>query len=365
MHERCDARGVLVPMSFLNGIGTLARRRFITVRRDFSKIRRKLSTFTGARVELEPSLFGNHRKSNGAVSPQKSPPALSPPVSSPPVSSPPAISPPALSPPATSPPAKRWPATLANGWFGNAQPAVALPPPQAVPDPNRGLALREELAAKELAAKNEKQYAEQKTYREAMLRATKLLNRMVLAAIIVGALSLIGLYYAIQLASVAVANAQKTAQASAGTTKIDQRAWVGPGTVALQLPYNRSNIGMTVLLNNTGKTPAQIDGIDVNVATVKSRVNQRGSLFSEHLGPRTLAPNSQLSLSISEPRPISQADFRALLAKHARHEFSIAVQYRDIFGDSHQTQICNVVEGTQRDMTAGNPFAPCSPNAMN
>ena len=118
-------------------------------------------------------------------------------------------------------------------------------------------------------------------------------------------------------------------------------------------------------MENTGKTPAAVEGIDVSVAAVDVTTSRQFPILSRHGASRSVAPGARESISVFEPKPLSDAGFAALVSGHVKHEFVIVVRYRDVFGEAHRTEIFKALVGSAAAITAADSLPSCSPNTMN
>jgi hypothetical protein len=155
-----------------------------------------------------------------------------------------------------------------------------------------------------------------------------------------------------------------SARTSEGTLKIDQRAWVGLNGARLEQPYSKARLGVALTLENTGKTPAAVDGIDLNVSAVATNSIRHFEILTRHGASRSIAPGARESITIVEPKPLSDAGFAALESGRVRHEFAVIVRYRDVFGDTHRTEICKAIAGSAAAMAGADSLPSCSPNTM-
>jgi hypothetical protein len=336
-------------MSILDGIGPGAQRRLARIQREFAKIRRTLVTVSNAKVVLAapPVRHGPSKNGNGV---HKAPAAQA--VAPPPAPLPdvapelvPAAPPAPLAAPAPGPVMRR------------SEPIFS---PPNTPEATSNFSLRADPRGGEIYL-GEQGAAEAGGAR---LREARRLNWIAICGVGIAFVNLIGLFVAIYMAGAMINSATAATKDSLGATKVDQRAWVGLGDTTLLMRYGRSKIGMTMNLDNTGKTPASIDGIDIKVTAVDAASNRRTLLSAKHIGSRSLAPSGHETLTVLESRPLSDADFGSLVSRRTRHEFAVVVRYRDVFGDAHHTNICKAIEGTASDMSFGSTFASCDPNDM-
>ncbi len=198
----------------------------------------------------------------------------------------------------------------------------------------------------------------------ARLHEARRLNKIAAFGVAVGILNLIGLIVAIVFAGSMLRAYSTNARTSEGSLKIDQRAWVGLSGTRLDQPYSKNRLGVEFTFENTGKTPAAVDGIDVNVAAVDTATNRHFEILTRHGAPRTIAPGAHESISVVEPKPLSDAGFAALVNGRARHDFIITVRYRDVFGDAHRTAICKAIVGPAAALSAADSLPSCTPSGM-
>jgi len=375
-------------MSILDGLGLGAQRRLARIQREFAKIRRTLVTVSNAKVVLAAppkngqSKNGNTNGVHKAAAAQAVAPAASAPERL--VAPEPAPLPNVAPEPVRAP--EPVPAPVAAVASVTAAPVVpAAPPPlppvhAPVPTPTGSVMRRSEPifsppntpeATSNFSLRTDPRggeiyLGEQGTGEAggARLREARRLNWIAICGVAIAFVNLVGLFVAIYMAGTMIKSATAATKDSLGATKVDQRAWVGLGDTTLLMRYSKTKIGMTMNLDNTGKTPASIDAIDIKVTAVDAASNRRTVLISRHIGSRSLAPSGHETLTVLESKPLSDADFASLVNHRARHEFAAVVRYRDVFGDAHHTNICKAIEGSATDMSFGSTFASCDPNDM-
>jgi hypothetical protein len=371
-------------MFILDGIGLGAQRRLARIQREFAKIRRTLVTVSNAKVVLAaPPATNGHAKngrSNGAhkapaarpAAPTPKPlvapePAPIPDVAPEPVPAPVAavasvaaapvapVAPPAPVP--AAPPAPLPAPAPAGSVMRRPQPIFSPPKP---PEATSNFSLRTDPRSGEIYL------GEQATGEAggARLREARRLNWIAICGVAIALVNLVGLFVAIYMAGTMIKSATAATKDSLSATKVDQRAWVGLGETTLLMRYSKTKIGMTMNLDNTGKTPASIDAIDVKVTAVDTASNRRTVLTTRHIGSRSLSPSGHETLTVLEAKPLSDGDFASLVNSRTRHEFAVVVRYRDVFGDGHHTNICKAIGGSAVDMSFGSTFASCDPNDM-
>jgi hypothetical protein len=361
-------------MSILDGIGPGAQRRLARIQREFAKIRRTLVTVSNAKVVLAapPVKGGPSKNGNGvhkAPAAQAAAPAPERPVAPAPAPIPEVTPDPVPAPVAAvasvvaapvvpaAPPAPL-PAPAPAGPVMRRPEPIFSPP--NTPEATSSFSLRTDPRGGEIYL-GEQGAAEAGGAR---LREARRLNWIAICGVAIAFVNLIGLFVAIYMAGTMINSATAATKDSLGATKVDQRAWVGLGDTTLLMRYGKTKIGMTMNLDNTGKTPASIDAIDIKVTAVDAASNRRTLLTAKHIGSRSLAPSGHETLTILESKPLSDADFGSLVNRRTRHEFAVVVRYRDVFGDAHHTNICKAIEGSASDMSFGSTFASCDPNDM-
>ena len=347
-------------MSLLDVMGERALRGAAGARHLYAKLHRALVTLNNTKVVIVPP-----KPSNGRVQ-VSAPPAVAAAPTAPPVAEAPGPAPVAVTL-AAAPPL--------------APPAVPAPQPSSRPEPAAppGTVVRRSspVFSPPSSAESASGFPLQPGSRDAgkvviaergasgaRLHEARRLNRIALFGVAVGILNLIGLIVAIAFAGSMLRAVAITAQSADETVKIDRRAWVGLASTRLGQPYTKTRLGMTFVLENTGKTPAAVDGIDVTVAGVDSGSNRHFKISSYSAGAGSIAPGASESLAVFEPKPLSDAGFAALANRRVHHEFAIVVRYRDVFGDAHRTDICKAIEGSAAAMTFADSLPSCSPNTM-
>ncbi len=144
-------------------------------------------------------------------------------------------------------------------------------------------------------------------------------------------------------------------------SQLDQRAWIGVEQITLDTPYNAENIGVTVSLRNTGKTPGKVDSWEVTVASTDySHIHRdfsideaRPSHCRSALLELAVAPNVLLPMSIKDEVPMSKDDFEMLTKGKKKHVCKGVIHYRDAFDAAHVTEFTFIISGTEHDMSVG------------
>ena len=342
-------------MSLFDAMGSRALRSAAGARHIYTKLHRALVTLNNTKVVIVPP-----KPSNGRV---KAPPAGAP------------------SPPPASEAAPTAPSAAATPPAAEAEPNPApapQPPPAPEPSAPMGAVVRRPSAifAPPSSAGNLPGFPLRPGPQDgrlvfgergasgARLVEARRLNRIAIFGVVVGILNLLGLIVAIALGGSMLRFVATTTGSSEEALKVDRRAWIGLSDANLAQPYSRTSIGMMFVFENSGKTPAAVDGIDVNVAAVDANANRRSKNSSWQAGSRSIAPGAHDSLAVIEPAPLSNAGFAALVNRRVRHEFSIVVRYHDVFGAAHRTEVCKAIEGSGAAMTFADSLPSCGPNTM-
>jgi hypothetical protein len=340
-------------MSLLDVMGERALRGAAGARHLYAKLHRALVTLNNTKVVIVPPKPSNGR---AQAPPPAAPSAPAPPPG--PTAAPAgeagvsALAPDAVAAPQPSP----VPEPPVIGAVVRRPSAIFTPPPSSAENP-AAFPLRP-------APQDGRLVFGERGASGARLLEARRLNRIAIFGVAVGILNLLGLIVAITFAGSMLRAVATTTGSTEEAMKIDRRAWVGLGDASLGQPYARTNLGMTFVFENSGKTPADVDGIEVTVAAVAANSNRRSKISSWQAGSRSIAPGARESLAVFEPRPLSNAGFAALLDRRVRHEFSIIVRYHDVFGDTHRTDVCRAIEGSVDAMTLAPSLPSCSPNAM-
>jgi hypothetical protein len=150
-----------------------------------------------------------------------------------------------------------------------------------------------------------------------------------------------------------VAQAKRGLDASIETSRIDQRAWVGPtGNVSLNLKPNEQ-VKFRIFLTNRGKTPALHLHSDM---TGKSILTKTPITFTYP----PFAPDALISESAVQPgeqflmdsvgNPIlEQSQIDAIKRGEVTLYIYGKLLYQDIFGEKHHTTFCYVIDRNLTD----------------
>jgi hypothetical protein len=205
----------------------------------------------------------------------------------------------------------------------------------------------------EETSEEKKQYTEGKDNRAAQLKQAKRLNWITGIAAGAAIVSVLGLIYSFYQSRAAL--------------ETDQRAWIGVRGVHLHVPYDQKHLAITVDLLNSGKTPAFIVEIQTKIGESRAPLTSVNWFRDKTLGePLPVAPGVQTPLQLGEgdDTDIGIDKFQMLQNGTLEHDMYALIRYRDIFGKIHETQICEALRGTAREMGEGNVFPLCSPNTM-
>jgi hypothetical protein len=145
------------------------------------------------------------------------------------------------------------------------------------------------------------------------------------------------------------AEAAKSAAQTAGATldeskrafKTEQRAYVTPQSVAFDTePQPGKSVGLTLTLNNSGRTPA-------TKCTYDTRMEVNGKVapaYSPHETGGVIASQEVMHKHYIVNFSHNKADFNAGAALAIKG----SVEYHDIFKDCHVTTFCAVYDGGER-----------------
>jgi hypothetical protein len=137
--------------------------------------------------------------------------------------------------------------------------------------------------------------------------------------------------------------AQQALDATSDQFRTDQRAWVVPvsGTVTLDLKHT---LRVDVIVQNIGKTPAlKVSTILDWKYTPSGPLDLRYQESVKHVGRETIYPNGKDGMFVSAGRIPTQQDLDAIHAGKYIFYFFGSIDYKDVYGHTHVSRICNIV----------------------
>jgi hypothetical protein len=148
--------------------------------------------------------------------------------------------------------------------------------------------------------------------------------------------------------------------------ELDERAWVNIINPIVEFPaIETAKFGLQVQYLNTGKTPAKIKNVHIDVGISKQPFTNTEWLDSATGAiSGTLAPNAPDYSVWRVPIPLSSNDIEGLKAHKRRYYFVWDVFYEDVFTNIHETKKGFTV-GTWMNDDDGRILAPYGSEIMN
>jgi hypothetical protein len=123
----------------------------------------------------------------------------------------------------------------------------------------------------------------------------------------------------------------------------DERAWINIANPTFGSAFTATNLELAVQLRNSGKTPALINSITIDVWDSNLAFTQTNFVHKFNIGTAIVAPND--SSPCVATTVADDATFHLMINNKIYRIWCYTVVYADIFGHTHHTRTCLMTTG--------------------